>query len=375
VAGIPDDRTALVEYVVADGAPITVFVVQRSGVSARVLPPADSLGADVRRFTALVESGIDAPPFGRRLGATLVDPALALLDARVTRIIVVPDGPLHRLPFDALRASDGRYLLERYALGYAPSASAVLTLQRRRTTPPGTPPVRLLAFGDPVLGPVGHDTADAATAEFLAAARAAGALGRLTGARREAKLVARYAPAADVRLGRDASAAFLRHTDLRRYRVLHFAAHAVVDERSVTGTALVLAPSAGESGFVGAGDLTALRLDADLVVLSACRSAGGVVVGGEGMQGLTSPLLAAGARSLVATQWRIDDREVVPVVDAFYAALAAGQPVIDALRTAKLRALRAGQSPRSWAAFAAIGDPMITLALRAPPAHWWSGIL
>ncbi len=373
VAGIPDDRTALVEYVVADGAPITVFVVQRSGVSARVLPAVDSLGADVRRFTALVESGIDAPPFGRRLGATLVDPALALLDARVTRIIVVPDGPLHRLPFDALRASDGRYLLERYALGYAPSASAVLTLQRRRAAPPATPPVRLLAFGDPVVGPVARDTADAASAEFLAA-RAAGALGRLTGARREARLVARYAPAADVRVGRDASAPFLKHTDLRPYRVLHFAAHAVVDERSVTGTALVLAPSTGESGFVGAGDLAALRLDADLVVLSACRSAGGVVVGGEGMQGLTSPLLAAGARSLVATQWRIDDREVVPVVDAFYAALASGQPVIEALRTAKLRALGEGRSPRAWAAFSVIGDPLVTVPLRTPPVHWWSSL-
>lgn len=90
---------------------------------------------------------------------------------------------------------------------------------------------------------------------------------------------------------------------------------------------------------------------------------------------MTAPLLAAGARSLVATHWRIDDREVVPFVEAFYAALASGQPVIDALRTAKLRTLRAGQPPRTWAAFAAIGDPMVAVPLRTPPAHWWSRIL
>ena len=374
VAGIPDDRTALVEYIVAEGAPITVFVVQRGGVTARVLPAFASLGAAVRRFGALVESGIDAAPFGRRLAAALVDPAIALLGPGVTRIIVVPDGPLHRLPFDALRSSDGRFLIERYAFGTAPSASALLALWAR-PRPASAPPLRLLALGDAAVATGPRDTTDAATAGFLAAARAAGALERLTGAAREARRVARYAPTADVRLGRDASAAFLKYTDLRGYRVVHFATHAVVDERSVAGTALVLAPGNGESGFVGASDLSALRLVADLVVLSACRSAGGVVIGGEGMQGLTAPLLAAGARSLVATHWRIEDREVVPFIDAFYDALANGEPVADALRTAKLRAVRGGKSPRIWAAFAAIGDPMVTVPLRAPPASWWSAIV
>jgi len=134
----------------------------------------------------------------------------------------------------------------------------------------------------------------------------------------------------------------------------------------------VLAPGNGESGFVGASDLFGLRLGAGLVVLSACRSAGGVVLGGEGIRGLTAPLLAAGARSLVATQWRIDDREVVPVVDAFYAALASGQPVIEALRTAKVQALGAGRSPRAWAAFSSVGDPFVTVPLKKPPAHWWA---
>jgi CHAT domain-containing protein len=138
----------------------------------------------------------------------------------------------------------------------------------------------------------------------------------------------------------------------------------------------VLAPGGGESGIVGAGDLAALRLDADLVVLSQCHSAGGVLVAGEGVQGLTSPLLQAGARAVIATAWRIGDRAAVPFVDALYAALARGLPVAEALRAAKLHAVRRGESPRVWAAFQAIGDPLVVVPLRpSPPAPWWAALL
>jgi CHAT domain-containing protein len=158
--------------------------------------------------------------------------------------------------------------------------------------------------------------------------------------------------------------------------VLHLASHAVVNEQSIAGSALVLAPGGGESGFVGAGDLAALQLDADLVVLSQCRSAGGVLVTGEGVQGLTSPLLQAGARSVVATAWRIGDRSAVPFVDGLYAALARGLPVADALRSAKVQAVQRGDPPRVWAAFLAIGDPLAVVPLRAPAAApWWTAAL
>jgi len=157
--------------------------------------------------------------------------------------------------------------------------------------------------------------------------------------------------------------------------VLHFATHALVDEQSVARTALALTPSEGENGLVGAGDLAALSLDADLVVLSACRSAGGVLIGGEGVQGLTSPLLQAGARSIVATNWRINDQRVVPFIERFYDGLARGLNVTDALRAAKVGALAAGEPPRIWAAFLAIGDPLVTVPLREPAKSWWSRIL
>jgi CHAT domain-containing protein len=238
-------------------------------------------------------------------------------------------------------------------------------------------PVRLLAFGDPAFdrrGAAGLPAPQEDAAEtYRSAFDSAGGLPRLEASAREARLVARYAPDAEVRLRERASAAYLRHAPLERVRVIHFATHALVDERTAARTALALAPGDGESGFVGPGDLAALRLDADLVVLSACRTAGGVVLGGEGVQGLTAPLLEAGARSVVATQWRIGDRSTVAFVERFYQGLARGLPVAEALRAAKLEAIRRGAPPGAWAAFTAVGDPLVTVPLRVPsrvPNGW-----
>src|SRR5262249_11485794 len=149
----------------------------------------------------------------------------------------------------------------------------------------------------------------------------AGGLPRLEASAREVALVARYAPEAEVRLRAAASAAWLKRADLTPFRVLHLATHAVVDESTAARTALALAPGDGADGFVAPGELAALQLDADLVVLSACRTARGVLVEGEGVEGLTGPLLQAGARAVVATRWRIGDAATVAFVRAFYDAL------------------------------------------------------
>jgi CHAT domain-containing protein len=191
-------------------------------------------------------------------------------------------------------------------------------------------------------------------------------LPRLEASGREARLVSRYARDATLRLRAEASASYLEHAPLDRYRVIHFATHAVVDDRSTARTALALAADSGSDGLVGPGDLAALRLDADLVVLSGCRTASGVVVEGEGVQGLTAPLLQAGARSVVATQWRIADRSVLSFIDDFYRSLADSLPVGDALRAAKLAALRRGEPAKAWAAFTTVGDPLVRVKLDPP---------
>jgi hypothetical protein len=369
LAALLPDSTALVEYVTGHfGAPTTAFVIVRgSPPAARILPHADSLAGSIGRFLALMAAGADVAPDAAALGRALLGPVLPLLGPGVTRLVIVPDGPLHRVPWDALRLDDGHYVVERFAVGIAPSAGALAVL-RRHPRPPAAPgALRLLAFGDPAFGRVAP-----ADAELFAAA---GGLPRLPGSGDEARLVARYAPGAELRLGERASAAYLRQAPLAGFRVIHLATHALVDDRALGRTALALAPGDSGSALVTPGELARLRLGADLVVLSACRTAGGVVVDGEGIQGLTAPLLEAGARSVVATSWRVGDRSTVRLVDGLYAALAEGRPVIEALRAAKLAAMRDGAPPSVWAAFQLVGDPatLVPLTPPRPRTAWWAG--
>jgi len=374
---MPDEQTAFLEFVGGvGGSPITLFIIQRDGLRARLLPAADSIGDRVARFVGLLESGAEAEPLARSLGDALLSLALPELGPAITRLIVVPDRALHYVPWDALRLPDGRLVAERFAVSVAPSAAVVATLWRRSrdATPPRPGAVKLLALGDPAFpsdrGDDGERETSAATETYELAFDSTGGLPRLRASADEARRVARYAPDADVRLRDEASAAFLKTAPLRDYRIIHLATHALVDERSAARTALALAPSDGESGFLGAGDLAALALGADLVVLSACRTARGRIVEGEGVQGLTAPLLQAGARAVVATGWNIGDRSTVRLVDAFYRNLANGLPVSEALRAAKLDAIRRGASPREWAAFTLVGDPLVSVPLRLPAPAW-----
>jgi CHAT domain-containing protein len=199
------------------------------------------------------------------------------------------------------------------------------------------------------------------------------ALRRLRGSADEARLVAGYARHAEVRLRDSASGHYVRHTPLEAYEIIHFATHAVVDDRAVTRTGLALAAGGGESGFVTPSDLAARPLGGGIVVLSACRAAGEVITTGEGIRGLTAPLLAAGANTVVASQWEVGDRRAKSLMRDFYDALARGSRADEAVREMELAALRSGAPPREWAAFTVTGDPTARVALVQP--HWYSGLI
>lgn len=379
-AALPDDRTALLEYVTgAGGAPTTLFVVTRRGARAMQLASADSLLPLLRRFVAAIASAEDVSSLARALGTALLDPALDSLDSHVTRLTIVPDGALHRVPFDALQLADGRAAIERYEISLAPSAAVATLLWRRpRQTGAGRP--RVLAFGDPAFSEEHVASQLRLVSQDARVTRdafsAAGRLARLPESGREARIAASYGTGSVLRLGAEATAAYLKHVPFGSFQVLHLATHALVDERSLLRSAVVLAPGDGESGIVSPGDLAALALGPELVVLSSCRSAGGVLVDGEGVQGLTAPLLADGARAVVATAWPIDDRATVSVMEDFYRELSKGATVGAALRTAKLAAMRSGSPARDWASFTVIGDPTIRIPLD-PPQHRaiWIGVL
>jgi CHAT domain-containing protein len=157
--------------------------------------------------------------------------------------------------------------------------------------------------------------------------------------------------------GRDASEAALKAADLRRYGVLHLAAHAVVDEERPERSAILLGPgAAAEDGLLQMREIVALRLADPLVVLSACRTAAGTVLEGEGVLGLARAFFQGGARTVVGSLWPLRDDEAERLFAAFYRRLAEGRSVAEALAEAKRERMRRGDPAAAWAGPVVLGD-------------------
>jgi CHAT domain-containing protein len=231
---------------------------------------------------------------------------------------------------------------------------------------PTSEATRLIAVGDPMFGRESRETA-ADTARFSGIR-----LARLPQSAQEAHRVAEYGTRSVVLTRAAANELAIRSADWSTVGVVHFATHALIGE-SQSRTALALAPSGSDDGFLTTSEIASLRLNGSLVVLSACQSLGGQILGGEGLRGLTGPLFEAGARAIVVTHWSIGDRSVLPFVDRFYASMASGQSVGDALRQTKLAAIRDGARISDWAAFTVIGDASMRPPLRPrrlSPLDW-----
>jgi CHAT domain-containing protein len=184
----------------------------------------------------------------------------------------------------------------------------------------------------------------------------------LPGARQEVRTIARRYRGVDLRLGpRD------EHLDeiLDRYDVVHVAAHTETHDQSPWKSAIHLGRGAGPADL-RAEQIARMKLPARLVVLSSCESAGGRVVSGEGVQGLTSAFLSAGVPAVVATLWPVDDRAAETLMARFYRELSRGRSVAASLRAAQasVRHDRATSHPFYWAGFVLVGDGEIRIDLR-----------
>jgi CHAT domain-containing protein len=302
---------------------------------------------------------------GRKLYDLLIAPAAPWID-RADRILISPDGPLHTLPFAALVRPGPRpqWLVEWKPVHTVLSATlyAQLKAGRRRESAGGS----LVALADPLYRPVPGAVADANDPP-LRQYRAG--LPPLPGAHEEVQaLAALYGRDARVYTGAAATKAQVEHLPAGT-RYLHFACHALLDRRFPLDSALALAASPASPAYAAAegddnGMLQAweiferLRIDADLVTLSACSTGLGHDAGGEGLIGLTRAFQYAGARSVLASLWAVSDRSTGALMARFYTRLRAGSPKDVALAEAQRELLRDGQlsHPYSWAAFELNGD-------------------
>jgi CHAT domain-containing protein len=287
----------------------------------------------------------------RELYDLLIKPIDAvLLATRTSRITVVPHQSLFRLSFAALQGSDGRFLLERYAIHYVPSMTAASALALASS--PAAVERTSLVVTSPELG------ADRMSREGLAA---------LPGARAEGAAVAQVlgTPAANILSGAAASDSAVRGR-IGQPRILHFATHAVASDAQPMDSYLALAVSdePRSDGRLTAEEVYGLSIEADLVVLSGCRTASGEVTG-DGVIGLSRAFFAAGAPAIVASLWDLPDVAGLEILPAFYQAWRRTGDKAAALRDAQLGLLARLRSGRFT-----VDTPAGPIAVSPHPAIW-----
>jgi CHAT domain-containing protein/lipopolysaccharide biosynthesis regulator YciM len=368
---LPDARTALMQYVVADERTY-LFVLTRSSraqqtvADLKVYPieiKRASLAARVgayRRAMAERDPGFRAP--SGELYDLLVGPARAQLQGH-SDLVIIPDGELWELPFQSLMPGPDRFLIEESAVAYGPSLSVLLEMQnlRRREFPEARGETfKLLAFGNPML--------DKLTMERARAVRRGGEpLAPLPETEEEVRGLAQIYGTSRSRVYTRAEAREERaKAEASRFSIIHFATHGVLNDTSPMYSHIVLSlGQPGEDGLLEAWEIAKLNLRADMVVLSACETARGRFGAGEGIVGLTWALFVAGSPSTVVSQWKVDSAVTKQLMLSFHSKLKAKvnnnlfqNRKSESLREAQISLMRTREfrHPFYWASFMVIGD-------------------
>jgi CHAT domain-containing protein len=294
----------------------------------------------------------------------LLGPAAAHIGNK--RLLIVGEGVLKYLPFGALpEPGTETPLMVSREIVTAPSASVVAIL--RQETVHRRPATKLLAV---LADPVFHtDDARIGTSDKTSVRSASDAgmqdFARLRFSRTEADEITRLAGSGGTlrALDFDASRETAMKPELGEYRIVHFATHSLLNNEhpELSGVVLSLVDRSGrpQNGFLRLYDIYGLRLGAELVVLSACRTALGEEIKGEGLIGLTRGFLYAGAPRVVATLWEIDDRTTAEAMKKFYEGmLSRGERPAEALRAAQIALWKSKgwDAPYYWAAFTLEGE-------------------
>ena len=321
-----DDNTTLIEYFILDDYTLAWVVERDNFQTIKLAITRVELGNKIEHL----RNWIANRAFDSQTAASLYDTIFAPLLPHIhhPNLVIVPHGVLHYLPFAALWNTGGnRYLVQDYALTYAPSASALEFILEKRNPDQG----RLLALGNPD--------------------------GTLPNAESEAKAVAALYAATPL-LGPQATESQVR-AQAGQLDILHLAAHGIYNSHNPLFSHIKLVPGEGDDGNLEVQEVYGLELtSANLVVLSACKTALGAQSDGDELVGLTRAFLYAGAPAVVTTLWSIEDAASGALMTALYRHLRDGLTNAEALRAAQLEVLaqEKWQTPYYWAAFGLTGD-------------------
>ncbi len=365
----PDEL--LLEFVLDEPSSYCLMI-SRSSARLRKLAGRADVDRNVDLLLKTVRDGQASATSARRLYELLLKP-VDEETRRFQRLIIVPDGSLHRIPFEVLTDESGKVILQSHIVSYAPSGSVLTLLRTRKSLDGGQLPLLAVSAssGDQgssaanssakVFGTVERGVYDIEKTEMVPLPAANGEVREIAGILGSQSIVLINATEADVKA-----------QPLHKFAVLHFAVHGLTSTKYPDRSTLILRSdeTRREDGLLQAREILTLRLDADLVTLSACDSGSGLVAGQEGVASLARPFLVAGARSVVANLWGANDDFSRTLMKAFYTHLAAGLDDGAALREAKMEMIqRFGDraTPYLWGGFIVVGDS--TAKLRHIPSR------
>lgn len=364
-----DGKTALLEYFLGEQRSYFFFITKDS-VDFYPLTSRQEIEKSVKGYLKILSEPPKKEFLGnlgaRRLFNEFLFPLRDLRYQNIEKLIIVPDGILYYLPFEALvsgfRNKAADYLVNRYQVSYAPSSSVLLFLNGK--APLGPKAKGLLAFGDPAYPEINTIPEKGNTAENIMAdfyLTQGFKFYPIPYSKNEIREISKLFPKdkRDIYLGRDAREEKVKKLFSKNYQIIHFACHALIDENQPFRSALALSLDDGkeEDGFLQVRELYNLRLNANLVVLSACQTARGKMERGEGILGLTRMFFYSGANSVLSTLWPIDDKSTAYFMTRYYRHLADGRTIAEALRLTKLDMIRSNFSqPYFWAGFVLNGD-------------------
>jgi len=348
---LPDEKTALLEYVVSDDQSFVFVIVRRNGQPFVTVQPIkvsrDELAKLVKSFRGQLAQQSLKFPEATTLYELLIEPVEKVLAGKKV-LCIVPDGSLWELPFAALRDKVGKFLVERFAISYAPSLTTLSAMHKYARQRVEGRKGQLLAFAYPSFG---------ASRRIELPLR--GTFEELPQTEREAKAIAAlFGKDAQVYLREQATEERFK-VEAPKYRILHIATHGIFDASSPLYSGLLLAQGKREDGILEAWEIAEMDLRAEIVVLSACETARGVVKEGEGLIGFAWAIFVAGCPSSLLTQWQVADKSTAELMTSFYRNWRSqGISKAEALQRAQLRLLCSKQwsHPFFWAPFVLIGD-------------------
>lgn len=372
-----DEKTVLIEYFLGKKNSFMIFIT-KTEISVHSLPPRGSIEKSTKGYLKILSQSPKEKFKGILAAERIYKELLSFVERSipdsVENLIIVPDGILYYLPFETLIFSaqrgsgEKKYLIEEYNISYAPSSSSLMFLfdnKERSRFIKG-----VLAFGDPSYDytSTSNNESDRSYLRILKELYSSQGFdfSPLPNSQKEVQNISQYFPKdkRNIYLKREANEDIIKKIPLKDYEVIHFACHGFLDEKSPFRSALVLAldENMDEDGFLQVREIYNLRMQADLIVLSACQTGIGKIERGEGLLGLPRIFFYTGAKSVVSTLWKVNDKATADFMSYFYKFLSQGRNKAQAMRFAKLKMTNSKYShPYYWGAFVLNGDysPML----------------